>query len=309
MVACAINEPITLKKCTNTGCITGSAKVGGIAGELRHELAVLDGCYNAADVDEGVVNGGGITGTDADESKVKNVGGLVGNTTKEGATIKHSSSITTVTVPAAVETAGHLAGSTGFTFEDCYYFAPDAMLPLDDETLAVAEAENVFGKWYEVYVGSLKALVMGQEIDLGEQPIGIVYATSDEANIELPEIVYGGFTIEEFEVAVPYATTEEGCSFTCGEYTAKAGEFDIQGTSIEGAKVGKTLTLTTTFMVGQMPMPLTVTFEGEQQTTETAVQTIEPVKAETGARYDLQGRQTNAKTGLMIENGKIRLVR
>ncbi len=309
ILACSNNEAITIKNCSNFGVVTGSSKVAGIAGELRNEASLLDGCYNLADVEDDVVTGGGIVGTDADETKVKNVGGLVGNSTKEGATVKHSASITTVTVPASVETAGHLAGTADIAFDDCCYFAPDAALPLDDATLAVADVMEINDKWSNAYTGNLVANVLGQEIVFEDQEITIALKTSDEATIFIPEITYAGFVIEEFEVNVPYTATEQGCTFASGAYTAQAGEYAIQGTSLEGTMTDEELTLSTVFTVGGMPMPLTVTFSGKNASTETITKIAEAPKAGAAERFDLQGRRVEGMTGLIIENGKIRLVR
>ena len=309
IMGCSNNEAVTMKRCFNSGVITGSSKVAGIAGELRNEASLLDGCYNAAEVDEGVVSGGGIVGTDADESKVKNVGGLIGNSTKEGATVKHSASITTVTVPASVETAGHLAGTADIALEDCYYFAPDAVLPLDKEELALADPLDINDKWSNSFVGDLVANVMGQEIVFEDKLITVNLLTSDEATIELPEISYAGFEIDEFSVNVPYTATEDGCTFAGGEYTTQAGDFAIQGTSMEGTMTESELTFATTFTVGGMPMPMTVTFNGKSDSTQTIIETVNTPNAKATERFDLQGRRSNGEAGLFIENGKIFFVR
>ena len=309
IMACSNNEAVTFKRCFNNGIVTGSSKVAGIVGELRHEASLLDGCYNLAEVEDGVVSGGGIVGTDADETKVKNVGGLVGNSTKEGATVKHSVSITSVTVPASVETAGHLAGTADIALEDCYYFAPDAVLPLDNEAMAVADPLAINSLWAGSYEGDVVVDVMGQEIVFEDKTITVNMFTSDLATIDIPEISYGVFVIEEFSVNVPYTVTEEGYSFAGDEYTAQAGEFDIQGTSFEGTMTTNNLTFSTTFTVGGMPMPMTVTFNGVNDSTQTIIEVIESSKGKTSERFDLQGRRTNGEAGLFIENGKIHFVR
>ena len=309
IMACSNNEAITIKRCINFAVVTGGSKVAGIAGELRNEASLLDGCYNIADVVDGVVSGGGIVGTDADESKVKNVGGLVGNSTKEGATVKHSASITSVTVPATVETAGHLAGTADIVLEDCYYFAPDAVLPLDNETMALADPMDINNKWSNSYEGNVVVNVMGQEIVFEDKLITVNLFTSDEATIEIPEISYQGFVIDEFDVNVPYTATEEGCTFAGGEYTTQAGDFAIQGTSFEGTMTETDLTFTTTFSVGGMPIPMTVTFNGKNDSTQTIIEVVDTQKAKATERFDLQGRRTQGEAGLFIENGKIFFVR
>ena len=292
--------------CSNNEAVS---KVAGIAGELRNEASLLDGCYNIADVEDGVVSGGGIVGTDADESKVKNVGGLVGNSTKEGATVKHSASITSVTVPATVETAGHLAGTADIVLEDCYYFAPDAVLPLDNETMAIADPLDINNKWSNSYEGNVVVNVMGQEIVFEDKLITVNLFTSDEATIEIPEISYQGFVIDEFDVNVPYTATEEGCTFAGGEYTTQAGDFAIQGTSFEGTMTETDLAFTTTFSVGGMPIPMTVTFNGKNDSTQTIIEVVDTQKAKATERFDLQGRRSQGEAGLFIENGKIFFVR
>lgn len=309
IMACSNNEAVTFKRCINTGVVTGSSKVAGIAGELRNEASLLDGCYNLAEVEDGVVSGGGIVGTDADESKVKNVGGLVGNSTKEGATVKHSVSITSVTVPASVETAGHLAGTADIALEDCYYFAPDAALPLDNEAMAVADPMDINKLWSNSYEGDVVVNVMGQEIVFEDKFIVVNLFTSDEATIDIPEISYGAFVIDEFSVNVPYTATEDGCTFAGGEYTTQAGEFDIQGTSFEGTMTEKELTFATTFTVGGMPLPMTVTFNGTNDSTQTIIEVVDTPNAKATERFDLQGRRVEGQTGLFIENGKIHFVR
>ena len=55
ILACSNNEALTMKKCYNFGEVTGSSKTAGIAGELRNEATVLDGCYNVAVVEDGHV--------------------------------------------------------------------------------------------------------------------------------------------------------------------------------------------------------------------------------------------------------------
>jgi hypothetical protein len=270
---------------------------------------LLDGCYNIAEVEDGVVSGGGIVGTDADESKVKNVGGLIGNSTKEGATVKHSASITSVTVPATVETAGHLAGTADIVLEDCYYFAPDAVLPLDNETMAIADPLDINNKWSNSYEGNVVVNVMGQEIVFEDKLITVNLFTSDEATIEIPEISYQGFVIDEFAVNVPYTATEEGCTFAGGEYTTQAGDFAIQGTSFEGTMTETDLAFTTTFSVGGMPIPMTVTFNGKNDSTQTIIEVVDTQKAKATERFDLQGRRSQGEAGLFIENGKIFFVR
>ncbi len=308
ILACSNNEALTIKKCYNFGEVTGSSKTAGIAGELRNEATVLDGCYNVAVVEDGVVTGGGIVGTDADESKVKNIGGLVGNSTKEGAIVKHSASITAVTAPASVETAGHLAGTADIVLENCYFYAPDAALPLDNEAFAIADPLEVNEMWSKVFAGDIVALVMGQEIVFEDKLVTVIFHTSDVATIVIPELTYGEFVIDEFDVEVPYTATEDGCTFAAGEFQATAGDFVIDGTSISGTMTEKNLTLATEFTVGGMPFPLTVTFNGVADD-ETAIETIESEKAVAGSKFDLQGRRTEGKTGLFIENGKIYIVR
>ena len=308
IVACATNEAITLKKCVNEGGVSGSAKVGGIAGELRHEQALLDGCFNSGVIEDDVVTGNGIVGTDADETKVKNVGGLVGNSTKVGATIKHSGSYTAVTVPASVETAGHLIGNAEIIVEDSYYFAPDAALPLDDETLALASVEDAINMWYDTFTGTMVVTTAGQSFEFVDQTIEIIYVTSDVATITIPEITYGSYVIDEFSVDVPYTVAENGYNFACGEYAAQAGEYAISGTSVEGAQTGDDINLSTVFTVGRMPMPITVTFTGKKDGL-VAIETIEARKAENGMKFDLQGRRTNGEKGFFIENGKVFIVR
>ncbi|MBR3028811.1 MAG: hypothetical protein IKH58_11825 [Bacteroidales bacterium] len=309
IMACSNNEAVTFKRCINFAVVTGVSKVAGIAGELRNEASLLDGCYNIAEVEDGVVSGGGIVGTDADESKVKNVGGLIGNSTKEGATVKHSASITSVTVPATVETAGHLAGTADIVLEDCYYFAPDAVLPLDNETMAIADPLGINNKWSNSYEGNVVVNVMGQEIVFEDKLITVNLFTSDEATIEIPEISYQGFVIDEFDVNVPYTATEEGCTFAGGEYTTQAGDFAIQGTSFEGTMTETDLAFTTTFSVGGMPIPMTVTFNGKNDSTQTIIEVVDTQKAKATERFDLQGRRSQGEAGLFIENGKIFFVR
>ena len=308
ILACSNNEALTMKKCYNFGVITGSSKTAGIAGELRNEATLLDGCSNITWLEDGVVSGGGVVGTDADESKVKNIGGLVGNSTKEGAIVKHSVSITSVTVPASVETAGHLAGTADIALDGCYYYAPDAALPLDNEAFALADPMEVNNMWTKDFAGDIVASVMGQEIVFEDKLVTVVLHTSDIATINIPELTYGEFVIDGFDVDVPYTATEEGYAFTAGEFQAFAGDFVIDGTSLVGTMTDKTLTLATEFTVGGMPFPLTVTFNGVSDD-ETAIETIEAVKAVPGTKFDLQGRRTEGKTGLFIENGKINIVR
>ena len=133
--------------------------------------------------------------------------------------------------------------------------------------------------------------------------------TSDEATIDIPEISYGAFVIDEFSVNVPYTATEDGCTFAGGEYTTQAGEFDIQGTSFEGTMTEKELTFATTFTVGGMPLPMTVTFNGTNDSTQTIIEVVDTPNAKATERFDLQGRRVEGQTGLFIENGKIHFVR
>ncbi len=309
IMACSNNEAITIKNCFNYGVVTGNSKVAGIAGELRNEVSVLDGCYNVAEVEDGIVSGGGIVGTDPDESKVKNVGGLIGNSTKEGAIIKHSASITSVTVPVSVETAGHLAGTADIILEDCYYFAPDASLPLDNEAMAVTDPMEINEKWMKSFTGNFAVTVMGQNIEFPDQDVLVVFLTSDEATIYIPEITYGGFVIEEFSVEVPYTATEDGYTLSAGEYTAQAGDLAINGTSLEGTITDKEFNLTTVFTVGIMPFPMTVTFNGVDNSTQTIIEVVDHPQVKTTERFDLQGRRIQGEAGLFIENGRIRFVR
>jgi hypothetical protein len=150
---------------------------------------------------------------------------------------------------------------------------------------------------------------MGQEIVFEDKSITINLVTSDEATVEIPEISYQGFVIDEFDVVVPYTATEEGCSFAGGEYTTQAGDFAIQGTSFEGTMTETDLTFTTTFTVGAMPMPMTVTFNGKNDSTQTIIEVVDTQKAKATERFDLQGRRIQGEAGLFIENGKIFFVR
>jgi len=311
IVACAA-DVLTLKKCYNYANVVGGFKVGGIAGEIRHAETLLDGCINAGLLVNDEEFEGDVCGTHEDETKVKNVGGVVGNSTKVGATIKHCASLTSVTVPASVETAGHLIGNAEIIVEDCYFYAPDAILPLDDAALQVDNLETALTKWIDLFKGNMVATVMEQNIEFEDQTIGIEYATSDEAYILIPSISYAGFTIDAFSVPVSYTVTEDGCVYSSGAFTAIAGQYTIDGQSIDGVKTGKNLTLTTVFMVGGMPMPLTVTFNGElEELDPTPVETIETIEAvgSDSAKYDLQGRRTNGESGLFIQNGKVSIVR
>ena len=52
-----------------------------------------------------------------------------------------------------------------------------------------------------------------------------------------------------------------------------------------------------------------MTFSGKNASTETITKIAEAPKAGAAERFDLQGRRVEGMTGLMIENGKIRLVR
>jgi len=308
-IAACCGDVLSIKKCFNFASVTGGSKVGGIAGEIRHAEAVLEGCFNSGAFEDDV-NVESVSATNEDETKVKNVGGIVGNSTIAGAKITHCASFTSVTVPAAVETAGHLVGNAEVVVEDCYYFTTDAALPLDDATLAAATLNEALYKWYSMFNGKMVVSAMGMNIEFEDQDIEIAYVTSDEARIAIPDIEYGGYTIEGFEIDVPYTLTENGYSFTSGEYTAVAGEYVINGTSIEGAQTGKDINLTTTFSVGSMPMPMTVTFNGTMVEEEaTAIETIEAPKAKATGKYDLQGRRTNSEAGFVIENGKIYFVR
>lgn len=309
IVACAC-DVLTLKECYNHASIVGGSKVGGIAGELRHAEALLDGCINAGLLlDEVFV--GDVSATNEDETKVKNVGGVVGNSTKVGATIKHCASVTSVTVPASVETAGHLVGNADIVVEDCFFYAPDALLPLDDATLKVEDLATANAMWTDVFKGKLVATVMEQNIEFEDQEITIEYVTSDNAKIVIPSINYMGFTIDSFSVPVNYTKTEDGCVYNSGAFTALAGNYAIDGQSIDGVKTGDQFTLTTVFMVGGMPMPITATFNGTLENTNPnpdGIKAIEAVAADS-AKYDLQGRRTNGETGLFIQNGKIFIVR
>jgi len=308
-IAACCADVLTIKKCCNFGKVTGGSKVGGIAGELRHATAVIDGCYNVSDIEDGVLVGGGITAAHSDASKIKNIGGIVGNSTKAGAAIKHCASITAVSAEG-VETAGHLIGNADIVVEDCYFYAPDAALPLDDATLALEAVEDLVDIWSETFKGTMVVNTMGQTFEFTDQEIQVVFLTTDEATITIPEIVYGSYVIEEFGVDVPYTASENGYTFSCGEYTAQAGQFDIAGNSVEGVQTGDDIALTTVFTAGRMPMPMTVTFNGTKvEDITTAIETVEAPKAEAGAKYDLQGRRTNGEAGLFIENGKIFIVR
>ena len=207
-----------------------------------------------------------------------------------------------------METAGHLAGTADIILENCYYYAPDAALPLDNEAFAIADPLEVNEMWSKVFAGDIVALVMGQEIVFEDKLVTVIFHTSDVATIVIPELTYGEFVIDEFDVEVPYTATEDGCTFAAGEFQATAGDFVIDGTSISGTMTEKNLTLATEFTVGGMPFPLTVTFNGVADD-ETAIETIESEKAVAGSKFDLQGRRTEGKTGLFIENGKIYIVR
>jgi hypothetical protein len=69
------------------------------------------------------------------------------------------------------------------------------------------------------------------------------------------------------------------------------------------------LTFTTTFSVGGMPIPMTVTFNGKNDSTQTIIEVVDTQKAKATERFDLQGRRSQGEAGLFIENGKIFFVR
>ena len=78
---------------------------------------------------------------------------------------------------------------------------------------------------------------------------------------------------------------------------------------MEGTMTDTDLIFTTSFTVGGMPMPMTVTFNGKSDSTQTIIETVNTPNAKATERFDLQGRRSNGEAGLFIENGKIFFVR